>query len=744
MADINKTIQISYRAETANLVSGLTRVGKISESEARRIMTSLDKAYDKASKEAEKSAKKQVRALDTVQKKSKNLSTSMIRGFGEISGAMVAAGAAVLLFGQQIADLSNQLVDASTKTGVGVETLSGLRLAAEGAGLSFEELEMGLVRLPQMMDKAANGSKQAQRAFDRLGVSIVDTSQGFDELRSADDVLKDIFHSLQQVESAEKKAALASEIFGRQAGPKFIQSGALDNLEAFTTLATEFGVSTGPDMQKNMAEFQRISAATLTVVQGEMQRLLDTITGAEDGQGLNTAIIGAAKSFIFLGNVARDTLVGLQAAFGIVLAGSMGLVTVLTDTSPGGFISAMQSFEQMGEFIDSAAEPSENFVHMFSRASAEIEKFDAALQKTLSSPAQNRSRSSGANRATELSKQATIQQDLTDSSKLLSMIENKILEDEKRITKERRSHLDVQTLRNIQINEEIAALMEEQSLLNESVESSVQRLQAMEQTAETEQLINDLLENRDFRLSQIDQRLEQISDNLTSMTFQISDDDFEADMEKVDSFLEKQKEQQEGIQAITQALRDGAVDAAEETQMAWNRTFQDIHTGIGMLVTGLNVAGDLVDAYSQKNRHNAELVFNLRKAAAIAEVAMQTAINVTEVFPNPFLIAGAVALGAAQTAVIAAEQPQFHMGGIVGPSSGLAPDETFIRAKQGEAVLSSSVVNRLGEDGINALENGAMTQPVVIVTNPFKHYDRFIRGRTAMGMGTTSSGQIGY
>jgi hypothetical protein len=87
-------------------------------------------------------------------------------------------------------------------------------------------------------------------------------------------------------------------------------------------------------------------------------------------------------------------------------------------------------------------------------------------------------------------------------------------------------------------------------------------------------------------------------------------------------------------------------------------------------------------------------------------------------------MAGAVALGTAQTAVIAAEQPQFHMGGMIGPSSGLAPDETFVRAKQGEAVLSTSVVNRIGEDGIRNLESGGTTKP--------------------MGMGTTSTGQIGY
>ena len=66
-------------------------------------------------------------------------------------------------------------------------------------------------------------------------------------------------------------------------------------------------------------------------------------------------------------------------------------------------------------------------------------------------------------------------------------------------------------------------------------------------------------------------------------------------------------------------------------------------------------------------------------------------------------------------------------------------------AKSGEAILSTSAVSRIGEEGVRALENGSGITPQIIVMNPFKHYDRFIRGRDALGMsGTIGTGRRGY
>jgi len=69
--------------------------------------------------------------------------------------------------------------------------------------------------------------------------------------------------------------------------------------------------------------------------------------------------------------------------------------------------------------------------------------------------------------------------------------------------------------------------------------------------------------------------------------------------------------------------------------------------------------------------------------------------------------------------------PKFDVGGMVGQSDPLAPDQTQAQLLTGEAVLDRATVQRLGgEQGLRDLQN--MPQQKVVVIQPFKHFDRFI------------------
>jgi hypothetical protein len=166
---------------------------------------------------------------------------------------------------------------------------------------------------------------------------------------------------------------------------------------------------------------------------------------------------------------------------------------------------------------------------------------------------------------------------------------------------------------------------------------------------------------------------------------------------------------------------------------------------VGQLGTGFETAAQMVETFGAKTKETEEIAFGIRKAASMADVVIETAKNVVAVAPlGPFAMGAMGAIGAAQLAIISAQQPKFHMGGMVGDASPLAPDETMVRAKRGEAILSTSAVNKIGAEGVRAIERGQGLEPTVIVMNPFKHYDRFIKGRTAMGMGGTNTGRKGY
>jgi hypothetical protein len=413
--------------------------------------------------------------------------------FSNISIAAGAAAIAVLAFGQHIADMSNQLVDASTKTGVNVDTLHGLRLAAEGAGVSFEELEMGLVKLPQLMQDSADGSKAAQRAFESLGVQTTETVDGFQQLRSADDVLKDVFHSLQEITSAEERAARAADIFGRTAGPKFIQSGAIDNLDKFVALANEFGVAAGPEMQQQMADFQRISATATEVLTGEFLRLLDVMAGGEAGAGggLNDIILGATKAFIVFGEIAGNTLATLQDSFGLVLAGLNVGLTTITGTADE-LERAQIVYNEIGNEL---AKSGQKFVDPFGAAEERLSKFNKLLKATMETS--QGGGTGGAPRGRGGTTQAAPSagkavDELAEANKLIEDIEAKTLAS---LTKARDARVaqltgeeKIVALRDIALQK----IHEEKMALEDSVRTQIEKLQAMEQTQEVLDSIADL------------------------------------------------------------------------------------------------------------------------------------------------------------------------------------------------------------------------------------------------------------
>ena len=708
-ADINKTIEIAYRADVKNIIDGLTKTGRISEKEAMRISKSLEQAYEKATRDGQKAARKQQAAMAKTQKSAKSLGQSIRKSFAGMTAAIGAASVAAVMFGQHIADMSNQLVDASAKTGVNVDTLNGLRLAAEGAGLSFEELEMGLIKLPQMMNRAADGSKAAQKAFEKLGVQTTETVDGFQKLRSADAVLKDIFTSLQQVESAEQKAALAAEIFGRNAGPKFVQSGAIDNLENFVALAEEFGVSTGPDMQRNMADFQRVTATAMNVAQGEFLRFMDVLAGREAGAGggLVDIILGATEAIVYFGTVTGDVFRGFQVGFGIIFAElNLGLTRLTGTTS-----EVERAMIVLQETVDAAQPAIQNFFSPFEQAEKRLESLRTKMKATMSvDPAEGGApRARGAAPRTTSILDNTVKQaeKLAETTKAIqelnAAIQGRYLEEEKiareRLTGEERIRAEFEH-RMLLLDDEIgkAKALHEQGL--EELSLLGQTTEAIEKRARLEELLEErLLQIREQRIAESEAMDEEL------LQFQ---------MDNLDVLFDKQMEQDQQ-----------RLDNIEKQREAQQQLYSDIREGIDITTQGISVAADLIDTFGRKNKENAILAFNIRKAAAISEIIVQTAVNMVAAAGNPFLVAAYGALGAAQTAVVAGEQPSFHMGGVVRP---LAPDEQSRTVLTGEAVLDRATVRRLGgDDGIQRLQEGGTMAPDVIVMNPFKHLDRYNR-----------------
>lgn len=246
----------------------------------------------------------------------------------------------------------------SKQTGLSTEQIQKFRYASELIDVSFETLASSMSRLTRNMGMAKDGTGQAKDAFEKLGVSIVDSSG---DLRDNEDVMADTIAALGKMENHTERDALAMQIFGRSAqelNPLIL--GGADALKELGDEADKAGLilpqevldranafNDGLDKAKATASatFTQLGAtigtALLPVFQGLAEkagRLLEWFRGLDEGTakwvltiaGLVAVIMPA---LLIIGKLASGVQAGV-AVFG-------GIATAITNA--GGVIAALTS-----------------------------------------------------------------------------------------------------------------------------------------------------------------------------------------------------------------------------------------------------------------------------------------------------------------------------------------------------------------------------------------------------------------
>ena len=246
-------------------------------------------------------------------------------GIGALVGTLTAATRAVFQFGQEVADLRNDISDASTRSGIAADTLQGLRLAAEGSGLSFSSLTSGLDQFGRRLSDAARGGNATADAFEKLKVEVTDGQGG---LRSADEVLGELLAKLNQMPNDGERSALAVETLGRSGG-KLLQALSGSELQTFVNLSEEFGVGVGPKAAKSAAEWQRATAALGLVMDGLKGQILDSLGGGAD------LILDLAETSIIAFETTKGALTAFVSGLGQIVDIVIAPFTALLDTIEG-------------------------------------------------------------------------------------------------------------------------------------------------------------------------------------------------------------------------------------------------------------------------------------------------------------------------------------------------------------------------------------------------------------------------
>ena len=184
--------------------------------------------------------------------------------------------------------------------------------------------------------------------------------------------------------------------------------------------------------------------------------------------------------------------------------------------------------------------------------------------------------------------------------------------------------------------------------------------------------------------------------------------------------------------AMEQELADlKETNAQKEAESKKKLNQQELANTRSLFNSSVEITNALTELNEKKGvaaRAQALRLFRVNQAAAIANIGFAIAEGLAESAGQPLRTAAVIATGVASTAKVLAQKPPTADMGMIGNNDPLRPDETTTRVLRGEAVIDRATVNRLGgESGVRALQEGGNVGAGVVVVQPFKHFDRFIK-----------------
>jgi hypothetical protein len=255
-------------------------------------------------------------------------------------GAIVGALTGIVM---KAATVGEQMDKMSLRTGISVENLSRLRYAADLSGVGIEGVETSLKFLTKGMNDASNGTGTAMKAFEELGIKVVDANNN---LRPTIDVMKEAATKIAAIENPAKQAALAMEMFGARSGtdllPLLKEGG--KGIDELMKKADDLGITMSTKSATAAAEFND-SLDTLKASLGGVGVTIGTTLMPIVMDFVNNSILPLIKKFqeIPIETLMRDIKI-LAGVGGIgLLIGTVGkLIGAITSIGPA--VSILFSF----------------------------------------------------------------------------------------------------------------------------------------------------------------------------------------------------------------------------------------------------------------------------------------------------------------------------------------------------------------------------------------------------------------
>lgn len=743
MADVNKTVEISLKANLSNLEKGLKQLPGMTEKEARKMTQALAQELKKTQREAKKAAaanKRATRQMEIGFKRAGNAAKSarvQSRNLGAALGGLEdvvgtinpeLAGLAteIGMAGQAFRTLSRSL---ATGNPILIGVVATLALAAGAYTLFTSEARKAKEEF-EKFEKEADKSKEAvknlsqevealNKQFSLLGIGALAT---YDMIGDAENALLLAQGKISESEFARRE--LGSEIFKRNQSitNEFLKQNQLldqseqkakdslsilrdsdlivrqrlDKLREEGRLASEEGVKLEKRHKEN---------------QVEEKRLLDLLEEQKDSRkDLRTSYDQAQQNAKELAKVERRILKQQQA-------------------NEASKKAVAKEEERSQDFLSKAEQLNKTIVEI-ERESEKLRVSQLTQQEQIQEKAEQQ-RQSADDRLLLLQAQADV---LSAEAKT---------EEEKFLAQERHSEVEKFALETAKMKKMITE--EEERLLSELVskkkEQSIIEKELLEMSKTRDQIEKNVVMMALDTLAATDERLAAETKLLMQKEEMIDKINREAE-----ALLDKAKTQEE-IDLIENERRLTLRAAEEEHALKMDSLREAMHKKemsrmFGATQVLLGGLGDmatnslaLLEQVGSENKEMINALFFAQKAVALSEIVFNTAKAITAAGQfgafAPVAIAGYVATAAAQSAMVMAQKPpKFHMGGMMEST----PDERVVIVKSGEAILDRATVNQLGgSQGVRDLRSSG-NDPRVIVMNPYKHFDRFMIDRNKNGI----------
>lgn len=241
-------------------------------------------------------------------------------GLAALVTAIVKVEKALIDVTKESAKFADDILTMSMTTGQSTEQLQEFSYAAELIDVSIDTLQTSLTKLTNNMQNAMNGTGDAKKAFEQLGIAVTD-SEG--NMRTASDVFYETIDALGKVGNATERDALSMDIFGRSAqdlNPLIIQGS--DTLREYADEAHNVGY---------VLDNEALSA--LGAVDDGFQRLQTTQDAVKNNMAaefapyLTSALEDIRALIEKVGTALIDS--GAVEAFGSILESSVSLLEPL-------------------------------------------------------------------------------------------------------------------------------------------------------------------------------------------------------------------------------------------------------------------------------------------------------------------------------------------------------------------------------------------------------------------------------